>query len=350
MLKGALAELAVRDPASLSTDVGPVITEGARAGIEAHIAAMAAAGFPVYRASLPPDCGTGSFVAPAIVEIPGIEAVDREVFGPVLHVLRFRRAALPTLLDRVNATGYALTFGVHSRIDGTVAEVVGRAGAGNIYVNRNVVGAVVGVQPFGGHGLSGTGPKAGGPLYLRRLLAAAPAETGLQGHDAPAVAAWDATFGPAGEPHAPLGVSLGLAGPVGEENRYETRPRGTVGCTAGSDASLRRQIRTALATGNRVLVRRGDRARLGPLPTGLTDLIGETDALASAAVDAVLFDGETTALLALGQALAARDGPIVPVFAARPDDRYPAEFLVLERSLSTNTTAADGNANLMMIG
>lgn len=355
MLKGALAELAVGDPARLSTDIGPVITDEARDGIEAHVAAMREAGHRVHRAALPAECARGSFAAPTIIEIADIAALRREVFGPVLHVLRFRRDGLDDLIERVNATGYALTFGVHTRIDETAARAVGRAGAGNIYVNRNVVGAVVGVQPFGGHGLSGTGPKAGGPLYLRRLLAAAPADTGLPGTDAPVVRAWDAAFGGAGTgaAPAPFGVRLVLPGPVGEDNTYDTRARGVVGCLAASDDGLRRQVRAALATGNRVLLRRGDRARLGAPPPALADWIGEADethGVEGGEVDAVLFEGERAALLALQQVLAAREGKIVPVFTARPDGAYPLEWLVLERSVSTNTTAAGGNANLMMIG
>ncbi len=111
---------------------------------------------------LPDECGRGTFVAPAIIELTSLSALNREVFGPVLHVLRFKRDGLDGLLSHIQATGYGLTFGVHTRID----ETIGRATAGNIYVNRNLIGAVVGVQPFGGHGLSGAGPKAGGPLYL----------------------------------------------------------------------------------------------------------------------------------------------------------------------------------------
>ena len=118
-------------------------------------------------------------MAPTLVEIDRVGDLREEVFGPVLHVLRYRRDGLAALLDDIAATGYALTFGLHTRLDETVDTVIGRVEAGNLYVNRNIVGAVVGVQPFGGHGLSGTGPKAGGPLILRRLLARVPAGTSL---------------------------------------------------------------------------------------------------------------------------------------------------------------------------
>ena len=135
----------------------------------AHIAAMRARGWPVHAPRLPPACAHGSFVAPTVIEIESLDVLEREVFGPVLHVLRWRRGALDALIEAINATGYALTFGVHTRIDETIARATTRVAAGNCYVNRNLIGAVVGVQPFGGEGLSGTGPKAGGPHYLHRF-------------------------------------------------------------------------------------------------------------------------------------------------------------------------------------
>src|SRR5690606_22967674 len=132
----------------------------------------------VWRAPLPASASgnSGHFVAPAVIEIDAVADLGREVFGPVLHVLRYRREQLPQVLRDIAGTGYGLTQGVHTRIDETVAQVVTASCAGNVYVNRNVVGAVVGVQPFGGEGLSGTGPKAGGPLYLLRLLGRCPVQ------------------------------------------------------------------------------------------------------------------------------------------------------------------------------
>ena len=172
MLKGAMREQAVGDPRRLATDVGPVIDAGARTALTAHITRMRERGWPVYSLPLPAECESGTFVAPTLVELPGIAALaelTREVFGPVLHVVRWRRDELVRLIDAINALGYGLTHGIHTRIDETAAAILSRIRAGNVYVNRNVIGAVVGVQPFGGHGLSGTGPKAGGPLYVRRL-------------------------------------------------------------------------------------------------------------------------------------------------------------------------------------
>ncbi|WP_154586109.1 aldehyde dehydrogenase family protein, partial [Bordetella pertussis] len=175
MLRGAMRELRVGNPDRLSVDVGPVIDAEARNGIQGHIEAMRSSGRPVDQVELAGECRYGTFVPPTLIEIDHIGELTREVFGPVLHVLRYRRDDLDGLIEQINATGYGLTFGVHTRIDETIARVTEQVHAGNLYVNRNIVGAVVGVQPFGGEGLSGTGPKAGGPLYMYRLLATRPA-------------------------------------------------------------------------------------------------------------------------------------------------------------------------------
>ncbi|HKF73654.1 MAG TPA: bifunctional proline dehydrogenase/L-glutamate gamma-semialdehyde dehydrogenase PutA [Stellaceae bacterium] len=169
MLEGAMAELAIGDPALLSTDVGPVIDEDARASLQKHAERMAREGSLLYQCALPPETENGVFFAPRAFEIDRIGRLEREVFGPILHVVRWQRSRLDQLLDAITATGYGLTLGIHSRIDETVEAVHRRLKVGNTYVNRNMIGAVVGVQPFGGEGLSGTGPKAGGPHYLYRF-------------------------------------------------------------------------------------------------------------------------------------------------------------------------------------
>jgi RHH-type proline utilization regulon transcriptional repressor/proline dehydrogenase/delta 1-pyrroline-5-carboxylate dehydrogenase len=171
MLTGAMAELAVGDPARLDTDVGPVIEEAAKAELERHVAAISAEGRLLYRCPLGEAHAHGSFMAPTAVEIDRIGRLEKESFGPVLHIVRYPGNRLDQVVESVNATGFGLTFGIHSRIDETIEEVVGRVRAGNIYVNRNIIGAVVGSQPFGGEGLSGTGFKAGGPHYLLRFAA-----------------------------------------------------------------------------------------------------------------------------------------------------------------------------------
>ena len=169
MLTGAMAELTIGDPALISTDVGPVIDEPAREPLECHAARMVREGRLLYQCALPTGTEHGTFFAPRAFEIDSADRLDREVFGPILHVVRWAAGGLDQVLDEIEATGYGLTSGIHSRIDENVRHILGRLRSGNNYVNRNMIGAVVGVQPFGGERLSGTGPKAGGPNYLHRF-------------------------------------------------------------------------------------------------------------------------------------------------------------------------------------
>jgi RHH-type proline utilization regulon transcriptional repressor/proline dehydrogenase/delta 1-pyrroline-5-carboxylate dehydrogenase len=169
MVAGHMAELAVGDPAQLKTDVGRVIDADAMAMLNAHAARMDREAELIYRTPLAPDCPPGTYFAPRAYLIPDIAILTGEVFGPILHVVRFGAEDIDLLLDAIDATGYGLTLGIHSRIDATAERIHGRLRVGNTYVNRNMIGSVVGVQPFGGEGLSGTGPKAGGPHYLHRF-------------------------------------------------------------------------------------------------------------------------------------------------------------------------------------
>lgn len=169
MLSGAMDELVVGDPSLLQTDIGPVIDQTAQKGLLDHIAAMQEDAKLIHQVKLPSLCEHGTFVAPTLFEIDHISRLTREVFGPVLHLIRYKNKQMDKVIEQINSTGYGLTFGIHSRIETTVDYVTKRIKAGNLYVNRNMVGAIVGAQPFGGQGLSGTGPKAGGPYYLPRL-------------------------------------------------------------------------------------------------------------------------------------------------------------------------------------
>ncbi len=168
-LAGAMQTLVIGDPLDPATDIGPVIDDSARALLERHVAAMRRTARLVAECTLPPGCEGGSFFPPMVFEIDSIKCLEREVFGPVLHVVRFSGAQLDRVLEEVEQTGFGLTLGIHSRIDGFAREVYAKTRAGNVYINRNMIGAVVGVHPFGGRGLSGTGPKAGGPHYLLRF-------------------------------------------------------------------------------------------------------------------------------------------------------------------------------------
>ncbi|MBP6503742.1 MAG: trifunctional transcriptional regulator/proline dehydrogenase/L-glutamate gamma-semialdehyde dehydrogenase [Rhodoferax sp.] len=394
MLQGATQELQVGDPRYLATDVGPVIDADAKDIIERHVTAMQKKGFRVWRLPValdPAAALAGHFVAPTVIEVERVADLGREVFGPVLHVLRYRRHRLAETLEAINATGYGLTQGVHTRIDETVAQVVTAARAGNIYVNRNVVGAVVGVQPFGGEGLSGTGPKAGGPLYLLRLLAQRPVQAarmavahsgaltrpavrGLSGEPAPAPASaplamaqlrgWAqaqgknllAAYCDRAVAESPLGRWHGLPGPTGEANLYAIVPREAVLCLAAQgpagDADRLLQLAAVLAAGSHAIwpaEAAALRERLPPDVRECITLAGDWSNTHTA-FDAVLHHGDAASRQAVAESLAARAGPIVGVTGlASGDTRIALERLVIERSLSINTAAAGGNASLMTL-
>ncbi len=169
LLKGAMGELNIGDPRWLVTDVGPVIDAEALAGLRSHVENMRKNHEIIYQCDIPSECAEGFFMAPTAIAIQSMDELEKEVFGPVLHVIRYQRDQLDNVIQQINQTGYGLTLGIHSRINNTVEYIKQRVHVGNCYVNRNMIGAVVGLQPFGGEGLSGTGPKAGGPHYLHRF-------------------------------------------------------------------------------------------------------------------------------------------------------------------------------------
>lgn len=169
LLKGAMSELIIGDPRWLSTDVGPVIDGGALEGLQTHVDDLSKRFELIYQCKLPSSCQSGYFMPPTAIAIDHISVLEKEVFGPVLHVIRFKRDQLDDVIAQINQTGYGLTLGIHSRLNSTIQYISERVHVGNCYINRNMIGAVVGLQPFGGEGLSGTGPKAGGPFYLQRL-------------------------------------------------------------------------------------------------------------------------------------------------------------------------------------
>jgi len=372
MLKGAMAEIRMGTPAQLHTDMGPVIDARARDGIEAHVARMQTAGRKVHRIlHADSDAPNGTFVPPTLIEIERLDELQREVFGPVLHVLRWRREQLGDLLTQINDTGYALTLGVHSRIDETIEHVVKGTHAGNTYVNRNMVGAVVGVQPFGGEGLSGTGPKAGGPLYLLRLLARCPHDAALRSVQASGAAAlpqatpalqalhdWATDQGRLPLAHAcarfaahnPAGLQAVLCGPTGERNVYQVQARPRVLCRAGrhSDAEndLLIQIAATLAVGGEAVLSPDTVVLRKSLPEAVQALLHLQDDASD--VQAALLHGSNEEALQLAELIACASGPIISLtILATGETQLPLERLVTERSLSINTAAAGGNASLM---
>ena len=376
MLAGAIAELRVGDPARLETDLGPVIDAQALEAIERHIA-----GFPprqvLARASLAPESASGHFLAPALLSIASLAEVPREVFGPVLHVLRYRREELPALVDAINGTGYGLTFGVHSRIDETIDMLGGRIRAGNVYVNRNLIGAVVGVQPFGGEGLSGTGPKAGGPWMVPRLRRGARLRLASldgarrTGEMAPACARFISWLQAGGDEAlaarceelaqwSPFGWEVGLPGPTGESNLLRYRPRGRVLCRvagvadgSGHRAALLEQLAACILTGNRAVFEEGEVARelASRVPQEVADRIDWTANPAGEDLGAVLLRAPAGELAALRRVLAARDGARVAIVrdGGEGPPGYELEKLVSEQVVSVNTAAAGGNASLMTL-
>jgi RHH-type proline utilization regulon transcriptional repressor/proline dehydrogenase/delta 1-pyrroline-5-carboxylate dehydrogenase len=384
MLKGAMAEYRLGNPEHLAVDIGPVIDAEAKANIESHIQGLREKGRTVHQLSRAnkTETGRGTFVMPTLIELDSFADLKREVFGPVLHVVRFARENLKSLMDQINGTGYGLTLGVHTRIDETIAQVVANAHAGNLYVNRNMVGAVVGVQPFGGEGLSGTGPKAGGPLYMYRLLSTRPddalsrafsandTDATLDGNartllQKPFEAMMDwakaqsrAELMAACEHFAQenqSGTTRLLPGPTGERNSYTLLPRDAVLCLAEEQDDLLTQIAAVMAVGSQAVVQKTKATDewLANLPAAVqAKVLRVADwKLPETHFDAVLYHGDSDQLREVCHQVAQRKGPIVSVTGMfRGETAVPLERLVIERSLSVNTAAAGGNASLMTIG
>jgi RHH-type proline utilization regulon transcriptional repressor/proline dehydrogenase/delta 1-pyrroline-5-carboxylate dehydrogenase len=371
MLRGAMRELRIGNPDRLATDVGPVISAEAAAGIRRHIDGMRAAGRQVEEMPLPDEARHGTFVPPTLIEIGSIGELKHEVFGPVLHVLRYRRDDIDRIVEDINATGYGLTFGLHTRIDETVGRVTRRIKVGNIYVNRNIIGAIVGVQPFGGRSLSGTGPKAGGPLYLLRLLSVRP-QTSVVGRGAPDAATarslCDRLEGRGREAEAarcrdifsrsPLGLTTDLQGPVGERNFYQIRRRGKVALLPQTETGLLIQLAATLATGNHAEVDTSGSSRnlLGDLPAEFRRHITiRRDWREAGQVAAVLVEGDADRVREINRQVAEFEGPIAIVQSASSagllagTEDYCLDWLVEECATSINTAAAGGNASLMTI-
>lgn len=363
LLDGALAELRLGPPDDFSTDVGPLIDADARLRIQAYVDARRADRCPVLSRSLPDACGKGYFMAPTLIELASPEALRQEVFGPVLHVLRYAAQDLDDLLEVIQATGYGLTLGIQSRLDDCVRRIAGQARVGNLYVNRSMIGAVVGVQPFGGEGLSGTGPKAGGPLSLRRLVHGAPQPLPELSRpvrpDLERFKDWLRSGGGAGEAsrerliqaashYASVsleGMSLQLPGPTGERNTLRFQPRGRVLGLADREEGWTHQLAAVLGTGNQLVLPAGDAAEAWrrSVPEALRGWVTIDPQGLMAEVAAVLLDLPDADRWR--DTLARREGAIR--HCLEPQPLYPIEWLVVERCLTINTAATGGNTALM---
>ena len=317
MLKGAMDALKVGNPWSLSTDVGPVIDRAAQAKIAAHIQAHKS---DIMHQIAAPDEGT--FIAPTLIQISGIHAMKEEIFGPVLHLATYKSDQLDQIIDDINATGYGLTFGLHTRIYDRVQYVSDRIEAGNIYVNRNQIGAIVGSQPFGGKGLSGTGPKAGGPEYLLRFRAPKPAVPSGQ---------WETAQSHLTLPQSDPKIldSISLPGPTGESNRLSTRAGAALLCMGPGAETAQAQAQAITA--------------LGGQPVLATGTIDPASLTTGPAYGGVLWWGDHETAGALDAALALRHGAIVPLITTQPDAGHARE----EHHICIDTTASGGNAALL---
>ncbi|MFC3286122.1 bifunctional proline dehydrogenase/L-glutamate gamma-semialdehyde dehydrogenase PutA [Litchfieldella rifensis] len=378
MLDGAMDALAIGDPWHTDIDVSPVIDAEAQADIGAYVAAQEKAG-KVLKKLPAPDGGT--FVSPAVVEVGGIDDLEREIFGPILHVATFKARDIDKVVDAINAKGYGLTFGLHTRIDDRVQQIVERIHVGNVYVNRNQIGAIVGSQPFGGEGLSGTGPKAGGPLYVNRFRRTAAAEsheapqgdavtlgdlqTAIDGLDARNWAARPdrvevlrkALSGKGGVIRKALAETAALdmtpqtlPGPTGESNRLSFYPKGTVLCLGPTLDIAVAQAAQALGAGcAAVLAAPGAAQAVQPLidagaPVAALDGTVAAETLTAVkGIAVVAASGASDWTRDLRLALAKRDGPIVSL----ETQTISPERYVVERHLCIDTTAAGGNASLL---
>ena len=365
MIKGAMDELRVDNPAKLATDIGPVIDKEAQQNLLAHIENMKKEAKAWHQTKLSADIDpeNSTFVPPTLLELEKLDQLTRENFGPVLHVLRYKGGQLDSLIEQINSKGYALTGGIHSRIDGAIEHISQRLEAGNLYVNRNIVGAVVGVQPFGGHSKSGTGPKAGGQNYLQRLSHGghwqAPAATTAGSADEAALSqildavkqsdlAADAKtrlqkIADDARKNTLRHAIERLGGPTGETNENRWHMPTTIALYGGDlEQSLAVLIPIA-AAGGRAAVNSGH-----PLAAWKNRLGGIIH------ISHGNICGKATHVIALSPlpaeertALAARDGVIIKIQPADADGNVDILPLYHENSRSTNTTAAGGNASLM---
>ncbi len=422
MLKGAMSELSIGDPALLSTDVGPVIDEAALSRLESHCNYLDEIGNKsklLHQCELPEICINGHFFAPRLYEITELAVLKEEVFGPIVHVIRYAAEKLDSVIEQINATGYGLTLGVHTRIQSVATQIARRANVGNIYINRNMIGAAVGVQPFGGMGLSGTGPKAGGPHYLRRLIKSWPEKpvpeqidphplkdssdpqksTGnVIGKAILAQSSWAATTileresvvrrflshivnesgsfpqdkiddlladtnSLIGEAEIHLAQPATLPGPTGESNNLFLESRGLIALVIDKETSPSEILKLIFATllaGNTMILfadlsadnKFNDYANYfikSGLPQHMLFILPIDSArsvLPDAGIHGVLLPAASRWVKFVQHLLATSEGALVPLIQ-ESDNQQLLIRLVVEKTVTIDTTAAGGNASLM---
>lgn len=377
IIQGAMKQLTVGNPQNLSTDCGPVINQSAKTKLQAHIDNMQAKGKLLCQIETGPSTDNGYFVAPAIVKLDSIDELNEEFFGPILHIVSYQKDALPELINSFNNKGFGLTFAMHSRLESQIEFLCEKIRAGNIYVNRNQVGAIVGSQPFGGEGLSGTGPKAGGFISLNaysqntqatpagdsRFIAGdfSPAEplslSSFDGFDDVKLDAVRKVFPELGDDffsylsssYQKFSARKDLPGPTGETNELSYYPRGTVLCLGPGQSNALQQTLTALTLGNACLsvISEANYHRLTSL--GLTNntvqrlgSMPSEDFLLSDHYQAILWQGDPGSLEHI---IARRNREILPVVSSI----YESWRLITEQVITVNTTAAGGNASLLAL-
>ena len=336
MLYGAMDELEISNSWNMTSDIGPVITSSARQEIIHHMAVAKSSGKLLKQLNVPEE---SLFVGPAVIEVVGVGSLEKEIFGPVLHVATFEADEIDQIIDDINASEYGLTFGLHTRIDGRVEHITRRLNVGNLYVNRNQIGAVVGSQPFGGEGLSGTGPKAGGPHYVGRFKRChLPQHQLVQGEAADLQTVQAELNNTTVARHTAL-ETRDLPGPTGESNRWSTYARGTILCLGPTVDDAQQQMKMAQKNGCAAIA-------VVPCIEGQQGVDGflERAVLATlTGIDAVALWSLESDLKEVRQALSLRAGAFVPLIST--DEMK--DFCVIERHLCIDTTAAGGNASLL---
>lgn len=336
MLFGAMDELEIADSKNIFSDVGPVITTIARQQIIDHIDNARSSGRLLKQLNAPEE---GLFVGPAVIRVDGIQSLEKEIFGPVLHVTTFDVSEIDRIVDDINASGFGLTFGLHTRIDDRVQRITSKLKVGNIYVNRNQIGAVVESQPFGGEGLSGTGPKAGGPLYVERFKRLPlPANESVTGNEAPISTVQEALNEAVTDTHAAIRSRV-MRGPTGESNRWSTFAKGTILCLGPSASDARQQMDMLAKLGcNSVAV--------APGVTGPNTISGYLPRQSLTVLDgfaAVVLWAQKDDLISAREALAERQGALIQLIATSDLQA----LCVQERHICIDTTAAGGNTSLL---
>ncbi|MCW9032719.1 MAG: bifunctional proline dehydrogenase/L-glutamate gamma-semialdehyde dehydrogenase PutA [Rhodospirillales bacterium] len=337
MLFGAMDELVVANPWEFSTDIGPVINQVSQNKINNYITIAQQEGRVAKQLPCPNE---GTFVAPTVIQVSSISDLKEEVFGPILHVATFKAQELEAVVNGINAKGFGLTFGLHTRIDERVKMITTRLKVGNIYVNRNQIGAIVGSQPFGGEGLSGTGPKAGGPNYVKRFTKEpnTPLLKPVKSSTLPLDKVQNALNKIQPAPQDKL-TSLTLPGPTGESNILSYYARGTILCLGPTLEAAEVQAKIAFQNNCPALI-------ITPGAEGENKLSGFLDRkhlIELQGFSAVVAWSDEADLRNIRQALATRPGPILPLIT----ERDFAERCILERHICIDTTAAGGNTALL---